>query len=445
MEYLFSGNLLVVDLEKGEMKEETLSPEFISRYIGGARANLALYEEYKVEDPLIFGSGIFTATPVPGACLGVITGKSPRTGEVGHSPLSLYAGMELKLSGFDFVVLKGTSPKPVYLWIHDGLADILDAGELWELDTWGLVDELRRHIGEDLVQVLGIGEAGTKAAPAACVNINYWSSADRFGFGAKMGEKKVKALALRGLSMLDAADPQAFNERCLELHTRIRESGILPGSGFSALSPLLGWEDITQWLSGHVHRLSGCFACPLKCNTFVKYNEAPEEMRSTGVQEPGMLLTGLSSLLRLKEGGFSAEDAGRSLELASRLGLDPDAAAGELVKAGVFKAGEAGPVLKELASAAQAERPGWPLAAAEAVNKQTVFSPWAPFKAPGEGIEANWDEINALAYTFGLCPLLMLAAPFVNADELAGLLRPGAELDLDAETVIKIAGELLEH
>lgn len=444
MDYLYADNMLIVDLESGELSEEPLPEDFISRYLGGARANLALYEEYKEEDPLIFGSGIFTATPVPAACLGVVTGKSPLTGKVGHSPLTLYAGMELKLSGFDFIVIKGKSPKPVYLWIHDGLADLLDAEEMWNADCWKLTDDLRSHIGEDLVQVLGIGAAGTNGCPAAGININYWSGGDRFGFGAVMGEKKVKALAMRGLGMLDAAEPAEFNGECLKLHKQIRENGNHFGEGFAALAPLLGGEDISGWLSGLLHRHSACFACPLQCNTFVKYNEAPSEMHSTEIQEPGMLLTGLSPLIKLKEGGFSAEDAARTLELCARLGLDPDAAADMLISKAVSDAGKAAEVLRDFNLFRDNGVSGWSLNGAEEVNGQSVFSPWAPFKVLEGKDRGDWQELNALAYTFGICPVFMLTMPELNNEVLTELLKPAAELTPDAETVKNKVKELLQ-
>jgi len=445
MDFLFSGNLLVVDLQKKEIEEEVLSEEFISRYIGGARANIALYEKYREEDPIVFGSGFFTGTPVPASCLGVVTGKSPRTGKIGHSPFNLYAGMELKLSGFDFIVVKGVAAEPLYLWVHDGLADLLDASELWKMDTWALTDELRNIIGEEMVQVLGIGEAGMKGSPAAQININYWASPDQFGFGAKMGEKNLKALALRGLNMLDAADPPEFNDRCLELHNRIKGSKVLPGKGFASFSTLLGGEDISGWLSQLLHRHSGCFACHMSCNTFVKYNESPTEMRSTEVTEPGILFTGLSYLQKLKKGGFTIEECGRILEQVSRLGLDPDVAADALVGEGVSDSKGAKKVLQELISAGEVKSGGWMSEEAAEANGQNIFSSWPPFKAIGEGIEKEWMQINALAYTCGICPVFMLTVPFVDAAALAHLMEPGAEMEMTGEALLEITQEILDH
>ena len=150
MEFLYNGSILLVDLAAKSAEEAPFPDGFISTYLGGARANLALLDLCPGAD-LVLGSGPFTALPVPGGCLGVATRREEDG--VTHTPLHLFAGMELKLSGFDFIVLSGTAPEPVYLWLHDGIADISPAQSL-PADNWEAVDALRRELGEDLVQVV---------------------------------------------------------------------------------------------------------------------------------------------------------------------------------------------------------------------------------------------------------------------------------------------------
>jgi aldehyde:ferredoxin oxidoreductase len=130
----------------------------------------------------------------------MITAKSPLTGKVCHAPFTLYAGLELKYSGFDYVVIKGKSPKPVYLWMHDGVADISDAKDVWGKDVWTSTDTIREVMGDQLIQVLTIGKAGESESDFAQVCINYWASGDRWGFGKLFGQKKLKGVALRGMS-----------------------------------------------------------------------------------------------------------------------------------------------------------------------------------------------------------------------------------------------------
>ena len=52
---LTSEPLLVIDLDKGDSYEETLNEEFYQSHIGGAAANLALYNKYIDGDPVILG------------------------------------------------------------------------------------------------------------------------------------------------------------------------------------------------------------------------------------------------------------------------------------------------------------------------------------------------------------------------------------------------------
>ncbi len=103
----YTGNILIADLASGECETEELSQELVEKALGGAAINMELYEQYKDKDPLIIGTGFFTATFFPCSCLAVLTGKSPITGKIGHAPLTWQAGVELKLAGFDFVVILG--------------------------------------------------------------------------------------------------------------------------------------------------------------------------------------------------------------------------------------------------------------------------------------------------------------------------------------------------
>jgi aldehyde:ferredoxin oxidoreductase len=140
---MYTEYYLVVDLATGEAEEVELEEEFVEQYVGGAKLNLALYEKYKDEDPIVFGSGLFTSTMVPGSCLGVLTAKSPLTGKVAHAPITWNAGAELKFTGYSFVVVKNKAAEPTYLWLHDEIADFVDASAIWGKDTWEATDSIR--------------------------------------------------------------------------------------------------------------------------------------------------------------------------------------------------------------------------------------------------------------------------------------------------------------
>jgi len=41
----------------------------------------------------------------------------------------------MRRSGFDGIIVEGKSPKPVYIFVHDGQGEIRDARELWGKTT----------------------------------------------------------------------------------------------------------------------------------------------------------------------------------------------------------------------------------------------------------------------------------------------------------------------
>ncbi|MBW2553196.1 MAG: hypothetical protein JRE20_03560, partial [Deltaproteobacteria bacterium] len=231
MDYInnYNGTILIVDLESGETSNEDLELDLMEKCLGGAALNMDLYQKYADRDPVVLGTGFFAATFVPAACLGVATFKSPLHQGISHVPLTWQTGVELKLTGFDFVVILGKSEKPARIWLHDGLADIEDSSDVWGKDTWETVDALRQAYGDDLVQVLSIGKAGENKSPIAQVSESYWGSKDKTALGAVFGEKNIKAIALRGLGLLEVAD--GFFDQCAELMKDIANGTIKGKTG----------------------------------------------------------------------------------------------------------------------------------------------------------------------------------------------------------------------
>ncbi len=404
MEFLYNGSMLVVDLAAASAEEQPLPEGFAAQYLGGARANLALLDLYPGAG-LVLGSGPFTALPVPGACLAVASRRDGAA--VTHTPLHLFAGVELKLSGFDFVVVSGAAAEPAYLWLHDGIADVLPAAGL-PRDNWEAVDALRRELGEDLVQVVLAGEG-------PCLSLGYWASADRAGLGGAFREMGLRAVCARGLGILDAADPGAFAETCAGLVAAVHAS--LP-AGKRGLEGLVGLAEGRE--CGYplplLHRRRSCFACPYDCNIFLKTDEDPSSMAQDGVEEPGMLLTDARALALLEGRGTDLADGARLLRRAARLGAFPCGAA------------EAGPAASDADLAAAAPSP-WEGGAGP-------FSPWAP---PLGGGDAR--ERQALAYTLGVCPVLMSLSPALTPEAFAELLSQGLGLELAPEEVVRVSLE----
>jgi len=141
--YGTTKNLLRVTLSNGNVKRERLSDETIRKYLGGKCLGAKiLYEELEPgidplgpENKLIFAAGPLTGAPFAGHSRYVVMGKSPLTGGWGESHAAGFFGPELKYAGYDIIVFEGRSDKPVYLWVHDGTAELRDATGLWGIIT----------------------------------------------------------------------------------------------------------------------------------------------------------------------------------------------------------------------------------------------------------------------------------------------------------------------
>lgn len=420
MDFMYYGETLVADLASGttEIVDFTEAEESGP----GLAAGLSLYRKYADGNPLVIGSGLLTGTTAPASCLGFVLGKSPLTGEPAVAPLALFAGAEVKLSGFSMVVIKGESKFPVYLWLHDGVADIIDASGLTGLDTWQTTDAVRREMGESLIQVISIGPAGEAVSPMASYSINYWGSGDSAALGAVMGAKNLKAVAVRGLGMLDADDPPGFYGASTELLSRMPA-----GSGFTSICTALGAADIDGWLEPLTHRLRSCFACPAACSTFVKYREAPDVLDPSGVEEPGMLVTSAAAAMWLHGGGWAAEPACRAMEAMSREGIDLVRGARELSKNPLGGEMEIIEAVKSLEGGVSA---GWPCGPEYDFG---IFGPWVP----PLGDETGWLEANMTGYVLGVCPTYLLTSG-MDTGELFGLCGPAAGLELDRAAVLRM-------
>ncbi len=461
----YNGTVLVVDLAQGECETLDLEEEWVKSKLGGAALNLELYRKYAEQDPIIFGSGLLTATFVPCSSAAIVTAKSPLRQSIGHAAFTWQTGIELKLTGFDFVVILGKSEKPVRLWLHDGLADIDDSEDVWGQTTWETTDALRKAYGDDLIQVLSIGKAGESGHALAQISENYWGSKDKFGFGALMGAKNVKALALRGLGALEV--PDGFFGQCIKLMKAIRGGAIKGKAGAKDIIPSLALSpEVGKVLTPMVHRDDACFNCPYPCNTFVKYREASDVMASTDVEEPGCLITDLS--------GFSAfislgKDAPAALEKCFKLGIEPTASA-MLVKS-KGKADLAG-VLEGLdtladsgGSLSEADLPNffntspWPVENGLETSLPQAFGvfsnavPPKPVIASPEAFSAGstpeeraywWVRRQALAHTLGICPIFAVTSPELTEEKLTSFIQMALEWEeCDSATLDSVLNGLI--
>jgi aldehyde:ferredoxin oxidoreductase len=211
--------LLRVDLTAGTCASEPLNMEWAKAFLGQrGLATKYLVEETdpKVEplspgNKIIFATGPLTGTMAStGGRYSVIT-KGPLTGAIACSNSGGHWGAELKMAGWDMIILEGRSPKPVYLHIENDTAELLDASDLWGKTTWETEPELKRRHQDPLMRVSCIGRAGENQVLYAAVINDLHRAAGRSGVGAVMGSKNLKAIAVRGTKGVGGIkDPMAF-------------------------------------------------------------------------------------------------------------------------------------------------------------------------------------------------------------------------------------------
>ena len=200
----YAGQILEVDLNNQAFHRTELTQEFCKDYLGGIGFNARIIydavpagiDALSPDNVLVFGVGTMVGATFPTASRTEVSAKSPMTGLFGTSNSGMFFGMQLKNAGFDALVVKGRTDKPVYLLIENGEVSIQDAGRLWGKDSWETLDILRKQYPG--CEAALIGPAGENLVRFACIENGYYDAWARTGLGAVMGSKNLKAVVVRG-------------------------------------------------------------------------------------------------------------------------------------------------------------------------------------------------------------------------------------------------------
>jgi len=303
MPYGYTGNILHVNLSSKKHWAEHPPENFYRTYWGG-RA-LALYymlnqmkphtDPLSPDNLLIFAPSVITGTPAPAIPRYTVCAKSPLTGAQGEAEAGGWWGPELKKAGFDAIIVKGSSPTPVYLYIKDGKVEIKDATHLWGKDTGTTQKIIKEELADDKIRIAQIGPAGENLVRFANIVNELKHFNGRNGLGAVMGSKKLKAIVVRGTKPIDLYDKEKVNQVTKEITKRImdnplsrdlRELGTLAvvrGFYEGGCLPSYNWttgyfkegENLTaETLNKTILKSTkGCYACPIRCKRVVEVDE----------------------------------------------------------------------------------------------------------------------------------------------------------------------------
>jgi aldehyde:ferredoxin oxidoreductase len=205
-----------VDLTSGKIESKDIPDVMRRKYIGGRGFDMYLLLNHVKPgcDPLgpdnvvAISAGFLGGTSVPSSSRTHAAAKSPLTGFVGSCNCGGYFAPELRFAGYDNLLFTGQSEKPVYLWVHDGEAELRDASHLWGHDTFETQQMIKDELGDQDIKVFCIGQAGENLVRYANVRTGPKNAGGRTGVGAVMGSKKLKAVAARGTLGIDIANPK---------------------------------------------------------------------------------------------------------------------------------------------------------------------------------------------------------------------------------------------
>lgn len=411
MPFMYSGNVLTVHLDESRLEETFLPEDLVKDRLGGALLALDHYQRNRDGDPLVIASGPLTGALVPTASSAVLTARSPLTGGVVHASISNHAGPELKYSGYDVIVVRGTSPSPVLLWVHDEQAELLDAGDLFGKDPATVAGTIRKRQGDDRVQIISAGPACISGSMASSLSVNGWASTDRAAVGALMGSKNLLAIATRGMGELEPAHIDSFGPAVLGLMAHMRSSR--PPEGYRWDGHRL--DPARKAIAPLVHRTRACFFCPSAGRPYLMLDDDPSRMESSEMVSPGVLVADLLPLQDLTAAGMDGRAIGEVTRASHGLGLDPCRAAAAVRRAGATDLASARPVLEALARGEGAPKRGdgmarWDLGddtgGHQAFVGLGVFTPANPPMVPTEGVDGaeRLLVLQGLAYILGMCP-----------------------------------------
>jgi len=224
MRYAETGYHLEIDLSRGNIEKVETDQRLTELHLGGLGTNAKLLwdrvppetEPFSPDNLLIFGTGLLCGTPAPGANRTIVTTYSPQTLFMGYSMMGGFWAPELKYAGYDKVVFRGKSPHLVYVWINNDKVEIRDASHLKGKGAIETAELIKQELKDPNIKVAAIGLAGENRVYMASIEQGR-SSASRLGIGAVMGDKGIKAVAVRGTKDINIARPDEFLERCNEV------------------------------------------------------------------------------------------------------------------------------------------------------------------------------------------------------------------------------------
>ncbi len=278
----FAGTILHVDLTRNSIRREMLDDSLARSFIGGLGLTLRLAFDaippgaasLSPENSIVLGAGPLVGTDVPSSSRIYAVTKLPASGAVGWCGAGgMTFGCRLKNAGYDHIIITGRSDHPVYLDINDEVVCLRDAADLWGKSVTETVSTIRRRTAGQS-GVIAIGRGGENRVIFSMAYVDGVSTMGRGGFGAVMGSKNLKAIAVCGTGGVDVANARQYKTLRTGLVEEIRNYPYLKEwqhlgmlKSFPVVPPDV-YENIKK-------RRLACVSCPIGCKDLVEIRDGP--------------------------------------------------------------------------------------------------------------------------------------------------------------------------
>jgi aldehyde:ferredoxin oxidoreductase len=292
-----------VDLSRGTVETKTVPEDVYRKYPGGSAlaAYLVLKQIPAGADPLgpdnvlVMAVSPLTGLAISGQSRMTACARSPLTGAIGDSQCGGFFPAEMRAAGTDAIVFTGRAAEPVYLWLHDGQAELRPAKHLWGKVTGDVDRLLKEELGDPKVEIAQIGPAGENLVRFAAIMNMVNRANGRTGMGAVMGSKRLKAVVVRGTKSPKPAKPEEFRglvkrlKEMQEMNPGIGWFGEYGTAGVLAIQDKMGGQPTRNYTEGTFEQCKDidgstmvktilkerdtCYACVVKCKRVVEVHE----------------------------------------------------------------------------------------------------------------------------------------------------------------------------
>ena len=184
-----------------------------------------------------------------------------------------YFAHYLKCNGYDYLLIKGRSKEPVYIYIDNENIFIKDAREIFCLDKDNTENKIKSDLNNENIEIAQIGIAACNGVEFSRIILGN-KSCGKDGLGKLMGDKKLKAVVLNKAKFLQ---PKG-NEALYEINKKIAAK--------------LGNQDIEEYYD----EKNNCFGCAVNCAS--------------------------TSIKKIMKKGFSLEEAKELDSISNHYGMD---------------------------------------------------------------------------------------------------------------------------